>query len=101
MAIPYVEGVPDRILRVVKKYGVATAMRPRTTLTRLLVHPEVKVDLAEQGELMYQISCKNCGAESIGETGIVLKTPLYEHRKDGDNANNEKYTRDGETKITV
>ena len=49
-------------------------MRPHTTLRRLLVHPKDKVELEEQGELVYQIPCKKCGAEYIGETGRLLKT---------------------------
>ena len=60
-------------------------MRPHTTLRRLLVHPKDKVELEEQGELVYQIPCKNCGAKYIGETGRLLKTRLVEHRKDVDN----------------
>ena len=71
-----------------RKYGVATAMRPHTTLRRLLVHPKDKVELAEQGELVYQIPCKN-SCEYTGETGR-----LDEHRTRRQcNMNNEKYTR--------
>ena len=53
VVIPYVEGVSERVHRVLKKYGVATAMRPYTTLRRLLVHPKDKVELEGQGELVY------------------------------------------------
>ena len=95
VVIPYVEGVSEKVHRVLKKYGVATAIRPHTTLRRLLVHPKDKVELEEQGELVYQIPCKNCGAEYIGETGRLLKTRLEEHRKDVDNTKKEKYTRSG------
>ncbi|KAK2176307.1 hypothetical protein NP493_672g01011 [Ridgeia piscesae] len=84
-----------------KKYGVATATCPHTTLKRVLVHPKDKVELVEQGELLYQIPCKNCGAECIGETGRLLKTRLDEHRKDADNTNNEKYTRSNKSALTV
>ena len=74
-------------------YGVA--VRPHTTLRRLLVHPTDKVELAEQGELVSQTPGKNCGVEYTGETGRLLKTRLDEHRKDVDNTNNETYTRSG------
>ena len=47
VVIPYVEGASERVHRVLKKYGVATAMRPHTTLRRLLVHPKDKVELEE------------------------------------------------------
>ena len=69
MVFPYVEGVSERVHRVMKKYGAAIAMRPHTTLRCLLVHPKDKVELPEQGELVYQIPCKNCGAEYIERPG--------------------------------
>ena len=99
VVIPYVEGVSERIHRVLKKYGVATAMRLYTIHRCLLVHPKDKVELQEQGELVYQIPCKNCGAEYIGETGRLLKTRLEEHRKDVDNKKKEKYTRSGKKRL--
>ena len=99
VVIPYVEGVSERIHQVMMKtYGIATATRPhRPTPTprHLLGHPEDKVELPEQGELVYRISCTNCGAECIGEPGRLLKTRLDEHRKDADNTNIENYTRSG------
>ena len=93
VVIPYVEGVSERVHRVMKKYGVVTATRPHTTLRCQLVHLKDKAEFTEQGEMLYQIPCKNCGAEYIGETGRLLKTRLDEHRKDADNTNNETYTR--------
>ena len=78
-----------------KKYGDATAMRPHTTLSRLLVHSEDKVELAEEGELVYLIPGNNCGAEYTRETGRQVKTRLYEHSKNVDKLDNEKYTRSG------
>ena len=44
VVIPYVEGVSERVDRVLKEYGVTTAMRSYTTLRRLLVHPNDTVD---------------------------------------------------------
>ena len=37
VVIPYVEGVSARVDRVLKKYGLAAAMRPHIILRRLLV----------------------------------------------------------------
>ena len=73
VVIPYV-GVSLRGKHVLKKYGVTTAMRPHTTLRRLLVHPKDKVEPEEQDELVYQILCQSCGAAYIGETGRLFKT---------------------------
>ena len=38
--------------QLIQRHGVATAMRPRTTLRGVLVHPKDKVELAEQRELV-------------------------------------------------
>ena len=38
VVIPYMEGVSERVHRVMKKYGVVTAVRSLTTLRRPLVH---------------------------------------------------------------
>ena len=54
--------------RVLTKYGASTALLPHTTLRRVLVHQKDKVGLEEHDELVYQIPCKNCGAEYTGET---------------------------------
>ena len=55
--------------RLERDYGVATAMCHHITRGRLLVHPKDKEELAEQGELVYQIGYRKCGAGYTGETG--------------------------------
>ena len=62
------EGVSERVDRVLKKYGVATAMRRHTNVRRLLVHPKRNVEPEEQGE-------------------------LDEYKKDVENAPKERYPR--------
>ena len=47
VVIPYVQGVSERVDRVLNKYGVATARRPPTTIRRLLAHPKYKVEPEE------------------------------------------------------
>ena len=93
VVIPYIEGVTERIDRVMKKYGVATAMKPHSTLRRQLVHPKDKCEMSEQGELVYQIPCKNCDSSYIREIGRLFKTRLEEHQKDANSAPNTQYTR--------
>ena len=40
VVIPYVEAVSERVDRVLKKYGVATAMSLHTTVRRLFLGPK-------------------------------------------------------------
>ena len=51
--------------------------------------PKGKVEPEEQGELIYQILCKSCGAAYKGETGRLFKARLNEHKKDVENAQKE------------
>ena len=73
------EGFSERVHQVMIKY--ATAMCPHTTLRRLLVHPKDNVELAEQGDLVYQTPGNNCGAEYIGETAENATVRTQEERK--------------------
>ncbi|XP_072048906.1 uncharacterized protein [Amphiura filiformis] len=42
VTIPYVEKLSETTTRIFRKHGIATAVRPRTTLRKLLVHPRTK-----------------------------------------------------------
>ena len=55
--LAYVQGLSEKVARIFKKRGVNTAMKPLTTLRRLLVSPKDKLD-HEEG--VYTIKCSNC-----------------------------------------
>ena len=76
VVVPYVGRVTDAVDRVFKKYGVATAMKPHSTLRNLLVLPKDKVEPLNKGELVYKIPCQNCNKSYIGETGRLLRKRL-------------------------
>ena len=40
IVIPYIKGVSEAISRVFKKYLISTAMKPNTTVRRMVVHPK-------------------------------------------------------------
>jgi hypothetical protein len=66
-----------------------------TTLNpqNILVHPKDKCAPEEQGEVIYQIPCKNCKRSFIGETGRLFKTRLEEHKADVTSNTNSQFTR--------
>ncbi|XP_072052031.1 uncharacterized protein [Amphiura filiformis] len=80
VVIPYVEGVAERANRVFKKHNIATAMKPNTSLRKLLVHPKDKIDPLDKTDCIYEIPCKNC--DCTYETGRKLNTRLKEHQKE-------------------
>ena len=46
---PYVHSFTEKIQRIFTKHGVATVVKPQTTLTQVLVHPKDKVDKRKKG----------------------------------------------------
>ena len=69
VVIPYVQGTAEALDRVFRKHNIATAMRPNTTLRKLLVHPKDKIEDIEKTDCVYKIHCKTCDHVYIGETG--------------------------------
>ena len=82
--IPYVEKVTETATRIFRKHGIATAVRPHTTLRKLLVHPKDKVDPLSTTDCIYEIPCANCDSTYVGETGRRLETRKDEHKTETD-----------------
>ena len=93
VVVPYIQGTTEKITRILKRYGITTAVRPCTTLRQQLVHPKDKVDKEENGDVVYKIPCKMCEQSYIGETGRQLKTRVEEHKKDVNTVADQTYTR--------
>ena len=93
VAIPYVEGVAEKLKRAFRKHNVSTAMRPTNTLKSILVHPKDKKDITEISDAVYDIPCKTCDMSYIGETGRLFGTRLKEHQKDSEKISDIKFTR--------
>ena len=94
--IPYVQGVAEKVSRAFKKHDIATAMRPHTSLRKLLVHPKDKIDPMDKTDCIYEIPCKNCDYIYIGETGRKFSTRLKEHKKEAEQlaSKNQNFTRE-------
>mgnify|MGYP005697477225 CR=1 FL=1 len=88
VTLPYIQGVTERMQRVMKKHGIETPVRPHITLRQILVHPKDKIPDEKKCGLVYRISCLNCNQVYIGETGRRLEVRAKEHRDEA-----EKVTR--------
>ena len=93
VVLPYVNGVTEKVSRVMKSYNVAAASKPHTTLRNLLVHPKDKRDDHNTTEALYSLPCMNCNLEYIGETGRKFGTRLNEHRTEVEKVSKSVITR--------
>ncbi len=78
---------------MLKKYNVITAVRPNTTLRKLLVSSKDKIPKAKQCGAVYQVPCHNCKQVYIGETGRQLGVRIDEHKKEVEDLSRAAFTR--------
>ncbi|XP_029674258.1 uncharacterized protein LOC115242254 [Formica exsecta] len=79
-SIPFIAGVSEQLKHVVRDQNVILSY---TALNKL--HSTIKVHkdpLQRQSRMniVYKISCKDCDASYVGQTGRSLKTRINEHR---------------------
>ena len=80
-AIPYVKGISEPISRILRTAGLKVAMKPHSTIRQLLGTPKDKDDTVDKAGVVYKITCNDCEATYIGQTGRHLRDRLKEHRK--------------------
>ena len=78
-SLPYEQRVTEPIKRVLQRIGVGVAMKPIFPLSSIFPKPKDCVLAHEKSGLVYQISCCDCDAVYIGETGRSITTRRREH----------------------
>ena len=78
--LPFVDGLSQNLQRVLKSYCVATSFRPHTTLRKLLVAPKDTFPIDKRSGCVYLLSCQQCTAIYIGQTGRPLGQRIKEHK---------------------
>ena len=92
VVLPYIQSTTEAIQWVLKQHNIITAVRPNTTLRKLLVSPKDKVPRDKQCGVVYGVPCHNCSKTYVGETGRQLGTRIEEHRKEVEELSNAAYT---------
>jgi len=93
VVLPYVKGTTETLQRIFRSHKVASAVRPHTTLRKLLVHPKDKIPDEKKCGVIYEVPCKNCAQTYIGETGRQMHIRIGEHRKEVEELSDVSYTR--------
>ena len=69
VVLPYVQGLSERVERIMRKNPISVAMKPHKTLRNILAHHK---DKGEPKEGVFSIDCKNCCKKYVGETKRLL-----------------------------
>ena len=88
VAIPYVEGVSERVLRILKTENIKTALKPVRTLGDVFKKPKDRPETNQVTGTVYKVACKSCSFVYIGESKRSWKSRGAE-RKPGTNTNTE------------
>ena len=82
VVLPYVQGVSEKIGRIVKQQKVKVAYKPQLTINSLFPSPKELDDAERQKSgIVYKISCTQCNFVYYGQAEKSLKTRIEEHKK--------------------
>ena len=81
VSIPYIKGVSEPIGRILGSIGVRAAMKPTNTIKQALVRPKDRDANEDQAGVVYELSCTECPAQYIGQTGRHLSERIKEHKR--------------------
>ena len=82
VVLPYVQGVSEKIGRILKQQKVKVAYKPQQTINSLFPRPKELDDSDRQKSgIVYKISCTQCNFVYYGQTERSLKTRIVEHKK--------------------
>ena len=82
ISIPYVEGLSERIAKIVRDYDITAVFNNKRDLTTFLRPTKDKLHKSEHSNIVYGIWCKdrNCRAVYMGQTKRPLGVRLEEHK---------------------
>jgi len=78
--LPYIQGVTDKIAKILDKKNIKTAFKPWSTIKQRMKSVKDNQDQLQQ-KGVYIIKC-SCGDQYIGETGRSVRIRLKEHSAD-------------------
>ena len=66
--------ISEPISRNLTQVGIGVALKPHHTLSSLFRKPKHAINFEQKRGLVYQISCRDCNAVYVGETGRSGRT---------------------------
>ena len=81
VTLPYVEGVTEKISRVLRRENIKVCYKPTTTLFQQFTKPKDKFPPEQTSGVVYNIFCCDCDFVYYGQTDRALKTRIKEHER--------------------
>ena len=82
VVLPYVQGISEKIGRILKQQKVKVAYKPDLTINSLFPRPKELDDSDRQKSgIVYNINCTQCNFVYYCQTERSLKTRIAEHKK--------------------
>ena len=78
--LPYVQGVSERLVRVLNNYNIRGVMKT-STIRQQLSKPKDQIATYDRPNVIYQIPCNDCDQVYIGESLRRFNTRLSEHKE--------------------
>ena len=93
VTVPYIQGLTEKLQCIYPSHQISTAVRPHTSLRKMLVHPKDKIDIDNVTGCVYEIPCHNCEKTYIDETGRLFGPHKKEHQDETERMSEKKFTR--------
>ena len=81
VTLPYCAGLSEKLTRIFRKHDTRVGLKPEQTVKGILVKPKDRTPQDQQCGAIYKITCAECDAFYIGESGRQLNTRIGEHKK--------------------
>ena len=88
ISLPYVRGTSETISRILQPHNIRVAHRPISTLRQILTKVKDRDSPNDRLGAIYKISCNDCEATYVGETGRSFNIRCGEHRSAVDKHDN-------------
>ena len=77
--IPFVQGVSDRVKRVLKQNNIKTVFKPMTTLASIFKKPKDRPPEDRVTGIVYKVECNDCTFSYVGESKRCWASRSVEH----------------------
>ena len=80
VSIPYIKNIAEMTARLLQQYGLSVTYKPINTLRQKLSRTKPNCNPMNKTNVIYQVSCRDCGKQYVGQTGRRLSTRIHEHQ---------------------